>query len=68
MGLVLLNCDNSQVQNIISSLLSTDPDSEKLHYIIERWQKRKGEEATVSELIEACGHPVLTAKAWLKWS
>ena len=66
MGRVLLNCDNTQVHNIVSSLSSTDTDSEKLHCIIERWQKRKGEEATVSELIEACGHPDIDSQGMVK--
>ena len=66
MGQVLLNYDNTQVNNIVSSLPPTDPDSEKLHYIIERWQKRKGEEATVSELIEDCGHPDIDSQGMVK--
>ena len=57
MGRVLLDCNNTEVHDIVSGLSSPVRHSDKLRCIIERWQKQKGEEATVSQLVEACGHP-----------
>jgi hypothetical protein len=57
MGRVLLSCDDTEVEDIVSGLPSPVIYSDKLRRIIETWQRRKGEEATVSQLVEACDHP-----------
>ena len=54
-GRVLLHCGNTEVLNAVSGLSSTDTDYERLYCIIEKW-KKKGEEATVGQLVEASGH------------
>ena len=40
MGRVLLNCDNTDVDNAVSSLSSTDTNYEKLQCIIEKWKEK----------------------------
>ena len=65
MGRVLLNCDNTGVDNAVSSLSSTDTNYEKLQCIIEKW-KEKEEEATVAKLVEACGHHSIDCQGIVK--
>ena len=65
MGRVLLKCENSEVLNVVSGLRPTDPDSERLRCLIEEWLKRN-EKATVSELVEACGHPDVSCQGVVK--
>ena len=59
MGRVLLECDSTEVLDVVSGLHPTDPNSEKLRLIIEVWLKRNTVKATwtVNQLIAACGHP-----------
>ena len=56
LGRVLLDCDTTEVLNVVSGLPLTDTNAEKLRCIIEEWQRGKTE-ATVNQLVEACGHP-----------
>lgn len=61
MGRVLLCRSDDEVLDFVSHLyhyLSGHVRySDKLRCLIEGWLKEKGEEATISDLIQACGHP-----------
>ena len=56
LGRVLLQCSDTEVENLVSHLSAPVRFSDKLHFLIEEWQKRRGEDATVVRLLNACSH------------
>ena len=57
MGRVLLRRSDTEVENLVSHLSAPVRFSDKLRFLVEEWQRRRGEDATVSRLLKACGHP-----------
>ena len=62
MGRVLLECENTGVLNVVTL---SDSNEEKLRSVIGQWLKQT-EEATVSQLIQACGHPEVNCQGIVK--
>ena len=57
LGRRLLGCCTSQIIDIVSRLPDYSSFSDRLYIILEEWEKRMGEYATVEELLDHCRHP-----------
>ena len=54
MGRLLLDCSTAEVNNVISRYGNVVSDYDKLHVLLEEWEKQKGVEATDEKLMAIC--------------